>query len=37
MKEKDLEMFASIVSKAIEPLNDRFDKLEGRFDNLEGR
>ena len=30
MKEKDLEMYANIVSKAIEPLNDRFDKLEGR-------
>ena len=37
MEQKDLEMFANIVSKAIEPLNDRFDKLEGRFDNLEGR
>ena len=35
MEKKDLEMFANIVSKAIEPLNDRFDKLEGRFDNLE--
>lgn len=28
-------MFANIVSKAIEPLNDRFDNLEGRFDKLE--
>ena len=37
MEQKDFEMFANIVSKAIEPLNDRFDKLEGRFDSLEGR
>lgn len=37
MEKKDFEMFANIVSKAIEPLNDRFDKLEGRFDSLEGR
>lgn len=28
MEQKDLEMFANIVSKAIEPLNDRFDKYE---------
>ena len=36
MEQKDLEMVANIVSKVLEPLNDRFDSLEDRFDSLEG-
>ena len=37
MDQKDMDLFAGIVSKAIEPLSDGFDKLEGRFDKLEER
>lgn len=37
MEQKDMDLFANIVTKAVEPLSEKLDNLEGRFDNLEGR
>lgn len=31
------EMLQSVIQEAIQPLYERFDKLEARFDKLEGR
>lgn len=37
MEQKDIDLFANIVTKAVEPLSEKIDNLEGRFDNLDGR
>lgn len=37
MEQNDIEMFANIVLKVMEPLNSRLDRLDGKLDNLEGR